>query len=249
MNEQSLTFQTAQLAGELLMESNCEAYRVEQTLTHILSTIPHKHISIIALATGLYMSFTDHNDQIHTSVIRIKNRDINLDNITTINRLSFKLTEGTISIDEMYQTLKKIKPSPYTPIQKSLGTIFFILFFSTLLSATTTEILFLIPLTLGFVFIEYKLQMKPMIKQFILSFFVSLYVSFINQSVRQDILIISGIMPLVPGTALTNGVRDIFKTDYLSGLAKLIEATFIALFIALGIAGGFFIGKQVFLWF
>ncbi|HPW53626.1 MAG TPA: threonine/serine exporter family protein, partial [Erysipelotrichaceae bacterium] len=67
-------------------------------------------------------------------------------------------------------------------------------------------------------------------------------------TIAADILIIACIMPLVPGTALTNGVRDIFRGDYTSGFAKLLEAIMIALFIALGIGSGLLLVQEVLGW-
>ena len=56
------------------------------------------------------------------------------------------------------------------------------------------------------------------------------------------ILLISGIIPLVPGIALTNGVRDIAGCDYLSGTIRGIEALLIGAAIALGV--GFVLGAS-----
>lgn len=55
-----------------------------------------------------------------------------------------------------------------------------------------------------------------------------------------DKVIIGGIIPLVPGIALTNGVRDIAGCDYLSGTIRGIEALLIGAAIALGV--GFVLG-------
>ena len=62
----------------------------------------------------------------------------------------------------------------------------------------------------------------------------------------QDIMIISAITPLLPGTALTNGVRDIFRGDYMSGGAKMLEALLIAIFVAIGIGSGLVLGGKIF---
>jgi uncharacterized membrane protein YjjP (DUF1212 family) len=67
-------------------------------------------------------------------------------------------------------------------------------------------------------------------------------------TISMDILIIACIMPLVPGTALTNGVRDIFRGDYTSGFAKLLESIMIAIFIALGIGSGLLFAQEVLGW-
>lgn len=56
-----------------------------------------------------------------------------------------------------------------------------------------------------------------------------------------DLLIISCIMPFVPGAAITNAVFDTLHGDYLSGLARAAEAFVIALAVAIGIGMGLFV--------
>ena len=47
---------------------------------------------------------------------------------------------------------------------------------------------------------------------------------------------ISGtIMPLVPGVAFTNGIRDIANSDYLSGVVRLLDALVVFISIAIGV--------------
>ena len=67
-------------------------------------------------------------------------------------------------------------------------------------------------------------------------------------NIQVDLIIISCIMPLVPGIAFTNGVRDIFRGDYASGFTKLLESLMVGLFIALGTAAGLLIVKAVSVW-
>ena len=55
---------------------------------------------------------------------------------------------------------------------------------------------------------------------------------------NKDLLIISSIMPFVPGAAITNAVFDILHGDYLSGVARAAEAFVIAAAVALGIGIG-----------
>ena len=53
--------------------------------------------------------------------------------------------------------------------------------------------------------------------------------------VHQEAVIIACIMPLVPGVAITNAVRDTLNGDYVSGAARALEAFIKALAIALGV--------------
>ena len=47
--------------------------------------------------------------------------------------------------------------------------------------------------------------------------------------------ITGAIMPLVPGVAITNAVRDTISGDLISGSARLIEAFLTAVAIAVGV--------------
>ncbi len=50
-----------------------------------------------------------------------------------------------------------------------------------------------------------------------------------------NIIIIGAVMPLVPGVAITNALRDTISGDFVSGVSKLSEAFGIAIAIALGV--------------
>jgi uncharacterized membrane protein YjjP (DUF1212 family) len=56
-------------------------------------------------------------------------------------------------------------------------------------------------------------------------------------------VIIGNIMPLVPGVAFTNGLRDLIHGDLVSGITRIVEAVLIAFSIALGVG----ISLQVFM--
>jgi uncharacterized membrane protein YjjP (DUF1212 family) len=49
-------------------------------------------------------------------------------------------------------------------------------------------------------------------------------------------MISGGIMPLVPGVAFVNAIRDIADSDFLSGTVKMINAIMVFVYIAIGVA-------------
>ena len=59
-----------------------------------------------------------------------------------------------------------------------------------------------------------------------------------------DIMIISSIMLLVPGLAITNAIRDTVAGDYVSGVARALEAVIVAVAIAAGIGFVLSIGMK-----
>ena len=53
-----------------------------------------------------------------------------------------------------------------------------------------------------------------------------------------DVVIISAIMPLVPGVTFTAAIRDTLNGDYSSGVARMAEAVVVALAVASGVDRG-----------
>ena len=52
--------------------------------------------------------------------------------------------------------------------------------------------------------------------------------------VNSDKAIIGALMPLVPGMALTLGIRDLIDSDFLSGVIRMLDALLTAACIAMG---------------
>ena len=50
-----------------------------------------------------------------------------------------------------------------------------------------------------------------------------------------DMMIIGSIIPLVPGVAFTNGIRDIADEDYIAGSVRLLDVLLVTFCIAFGV--------------
>ncbi len=252
---QNYYLKTAVLAGEILIESNAEAYRVEETVNHILNEASFTATNVVALTTGLYTSVEDKEDHPVTLIRRINNRSINLYRIASVIDISRQISSGKIEIIEAYNKLNDLKDSEYNPYTKDIANFLFILFIVLLFNGSLVDVTMNIPAAIVVTIIVNlcnKYKINAFVTDYISSFLVAIIVSTVNMltpfKVQTDILIIACIMPLVPGTALTNGVRDIFRGDYTSGFAKLLEAIMIALFIALGIGSGLLLAQEVLGW-
>jgi len=53
--------------------------------------------------------------------------------------------------------------------------------------------------------------------------------------VRPDNIVVGGIIPLVPGVAITNAIRDVIAGDLLSGLSRGLEAALTSVAISMGV--------------
>ena len=74
----------------------------------------------------------------------------------------------------------------------------------------------------------------------LITFLALLFRHFFPSVLHLDGMIISGIMPLVPGMAFTNAIRDIADSDFLSGTVRMIDALLVFVYIAIGV--GFTLG-------
>ncbi len=52
---------------------------------------------------------------------------------------------------------------------------------------------------------------------------------------RLEGMIIGAIMPLIPGVAFVNAIRDIADSDFLSGTVRMIDALLVFVYIAIGV--------------
>ncbi len=249
---EKMYLRTAVLAGEILIKSNAEAYRVEETVGHILRQGTFRHCNVIALTTGLYTSVEVGNQEPVTLIRRITDRTINLYRIAAVNDISRKISSGTLSVEAAYDALCHLKDSEYRNYTKDMATFLFVLSIVLLFDGTVIDLIWTVPAALivcvMLVFCR-RYKVNALVRDFMCALSVALALSvssyYSSLAIQTDILIIACIMPLVPGTALTNGVRDIFRGDYTSGFAKLLESVMIALFIALGIGAGLVLAQGV----
>lgn len=232
----------ASLTGKIMLKNGAETYRVEDTIERICkSRMNIKYADAFVTPTGIFVSL-EYEGEMMTYLIRVKNIKIDLNKIDLINQFSREFVNSTISPSEGITKLKEInKIKNYSPKTKvlfgSLACAFFsLLFGGTFMDFLSTYIISLIVLiTINKID---KFKMTFFLNNFIgaaLASFLSLISTTIGFGENMDIIIIGSIMALVPGVAITNAIRDTISGDFLSGLARGMEAVFSALAIAFGV--------------
>ena len=56
--------------------------------------------------------------------------------------------------------------------------------------------------------------------------------------IGDDYIIVSAVMPLVPGVTFTTAIRDTLNGDYAAGSARILEAIVVGLAVAFGVGAG-----------
>lgn len=229
--------------GEVMLRSGAETYRVEDTINRILSHSEASDVQSYATPTGLFAAM-DTPDGHHMSYVRrIERRAIHLGRIEHANALSRRFCKDEISLKEAREALEALGLAPGYPtwvmvvgISLSAG-LFAIVFGGTFMDALVTTVAGIALAGCQLLFSGRSLS----------KFFVDLFGGFVVASVallllrrfgigtNEDIILISGIMPLVPGVAITNAIRDTLHGDLVSGSARILDAFIVAASIATGV--------------
>lgn len=244
-----LLFDTAVFAGEILMKSGAETYRVEDTMYRILKKSKLKTIQVLVMMTGFVATLDDPSIDSMTVVRRINSRGTDLSMIDKVNVISREFCADEITLEEAFRRMKALWKSLWKLPREIKGNFlammaitggFAVMFGGSLTDAVVAAYTGL--LTAAVLLLCRKVRLHMFLENLLCSAFlavvVGISVSLLPWTLSRDQIIISSIMPFVPGAAITNAVFDTLHGDYLSGLARAAEAFVIAAAVALGIGIG-----------
>ena len=250
----------AVLAGEIMLRSGAETYRVEDTIKHILDTAggagaPGTGIGgsesagavrteSLVMLTGIIVTIERPGQEAITVMRRVHDRGTNMHRIVEVNEISRKYCAGDLSAEETWERLENIKGRQYTVWMYNVAIVLVPAGFAPLFGGGLREIfaagavgiLLAVIMTIG---------KRMRISSFILNMICAGGVAAAAMALKawypllnMDTVIISGIMPLVPGVAITNAIRDTLRGDYISGGARALEAFVTAAAVAIGAGVG-----------
>ncbi len=247
----------AMFAGEILLRNGSETFRVEDTITRILKHYEFIVIDTISTTTGIYVSAIDKDGNAVTLVRRIHDRTINLNNIVEVNTISRDICEGRICAQKAFDELVKIYNTVTYPDHVLIFSWAFACSgFAYILKNSLAEAFatLFISFIVGFIAIKYCKKLSRIAYPFVVSALTataSIIVASFFDGLIMDNLIISGIMPLVPGVACVNTVRDLLNGDYMSAQSRLLDLIVVAICIALGVGLALSVNVKIgdLLWF
>ena len=237
--EQEKILDIAVRVGTILLRFGAETYRVEDTINRICKSYD-LNCEAFALPTGVIVS-VESTKGISTICKRIPSRTVDLTIIAYINDLSRLIENNKPEYDDVMKELDRIsKCNKYSNVTIiicfALTAFVYTLLFggnqSDALSAMTVGSL------LGFVRILFSKGVSfPFIEYFVGGFTAGLLSSVaasLFSYTNPYVVIIGAVTNMLPGVALTNGIRDLLHGDSVSGLTKLGEALMVVAVIAAG---------------
>lgn len=228
--------------GEILLQSGGEIYRVQETVSRILEAYGIQDYHVFVVTNGIFATVDEQREDAGSMVRYVPIGEVNLKKVAEINQLSREICEKNCSVETAYERLEQCKNSP------SAGNPALIFAcgigsagFCYLLGGRPYDsmVSFFLGMMLEiFLLVAAKHHASRFIMNIVGSALVtmgSLALYAAGAGILSDKIIIGGIIPLVPGVALTTGIRDLFNGDYLSGSIRLIDALLTGMCIAIGV--------------
>jgi len=242
MEALSTTLDAVCLASEIILESGGETYRAEETAEKMCQGLGIPKVDVLALPTGLMLTLTLSDNNTFSRLVRVHRRSIDLGRIDQCNDISRKVADGRLSAGEALTQLKEIHRSrkdrrflmvaagavTASSFTVMLGGSWFDFIISFFCGALVQ--LLLPPMD--------KMRIPPLVSSMAAGAITTLMALVGTLFIPEGSIeaIISGaIMPLLPGLAVTNAMRDTIRGDLVSGGARVMEAILSVMMLAAGI--------------
>lgn len=248
--------EVAMEAGHILLENGAEIARVEETMERICKHFGVESENFFVLSNGIFVTGSrneEHSGGQYAKVMHIPVRGAQLDKVVAVNQLSREVAEGRYDIGQVKEKLEEIrrmprKSSPVQVLASGIGSACFcyLLGGSLVDSAVSFGAGFLLYI---FILSAGRTHMSKITKNLCGGALVTLIcILSYRLGIGDDIshMVIGSIIPLVPGFAFTNGIRDLADGDYISGAVRLLDAILVFLCVAIGVGTMFIIYHRVF---
>lgn len=229
------------LSAQITLENGGETYRAEEIIKYICKSFGVKEIDSIATPTGFYITVSIDGEDNNTIVKRIRKRSIDLQKINSVNNISRQLSTHSISLDEALAQLESIvnskavqykHPYVYSGISSA--------FFASLFGGGIFEFFISLIAGLSISFISkifeelHSYQFFSSILSGVVLSLIAVVATNLYKAGDYNYIIVGGLMPLLPGLAMTNAIRDTIRGDLISGIARATEALLVASSLAAG---------------
>lgn len=239
--EQLLTL--AMDMGERMIICGAEANRVEDTIRRICTAYGCIKVDVFSITSYLSATITAPDGHHETQTRRIHSYSNNLDKLEHLNAISRYICVNVPAYNDIEAGIADIRPARDFP--------WYISIFGYILSSGAFAVFFggsirdgLVAGALSTIAYIIDMKVKPLgINMLMYNFFCTFLLGVLARFIgltgiidNLDKVFIGLVMLYIPGTQMTNSLRDILCGDIMSGLLRLIEAVILAISIALGFA-------------
>lgn len=237
-------------AGEIMLTSGAEIYRVEDTMVRISNSC-HAECESFVLPTGIFISVRNREGCMQTAFKRIRQRSFDLNKIDRVNTFSRSLTNATPDYETAIKELTDIESGrqyglPVRLMAAAAGAfVFTMLFRGSYYDGMAAAVIGVV------VYMMKEGLSRKGIFQFFELFSAGLVAGFLSigairlfPALNEFKIIIGSVMIYLPGVAITNGIKDAFYGDLIASFTRLGEAFLVAAALAAGVGISLTVGMN-----
>jgi len=232
----------AMKAGEIMLRSGAEIYRVEETIVRICESYGLRCESFV-LPTGIFISMVDDKGGTNTAFMRIRDRKVDLTSIDRVNSLSRRIQKLRPDFDIVLRELEEIDSAekhsfPVRLAATGIGSLAFTLLFQGSLYDSITA------LAIGCIsYLSKEILTRKGLFLFLENLLAGLVTGFLSTAAVNLFpvldgykIIIGSILMYLPGVLITNSIKDALYGDLVASMTRLGEAILTVTVLVAGVA-------------
>ncbi len=233
--------------AEALLCYGAEISRVEETIQRVSDHFQVEEVEMYVITNGLFINLHQQKDYTSTRLKYVPSIAVNLKKLCDINELSRRIEQENLPVDTALKRLEEIRNAENEPaweliLSSGVGAAAFGYLFGGGLWDCVAAFVCGVILQMFFSFLEEKkVNISKVLLDIIGGLLVTIICVIMNRigvSDHLNLAIAGAIIPMIPGVAFTNGIRDIVDGDYLSGCVRLLDAILVFCSIAIGVGLG-----------
>ncbi len=229
-------------AGRILLQNGGEISRVEQTMAIIFSYFGVRSYDIFVMSNAIFVTIGNADEEDCSQVLHVPLASTHLGRVTAVNSLSREIVDGSVSLEEAAIRLKEIEAIPVKSNRTRIaaaglgsGCFSYLLGGSALDSLAAAGIAFVL---YAFLIWMERIQPTKIVLNILGGGIITILASIVTAIFRPlqiEYILIGSIMPLIPGVAFINSIRNFADSDFLSGTIRMIDAILAFVSIAIGV--------------
>lgn len=247
MNYSKLLQGILDIAEEMLV-AGAEVSRVEDSVERMCEAYGCDRVNAFVITSNIQVTMEDPEGEIITQIRRVVRNDVNFDRLDYLNDLSRYICANLPSVEQLRNKFDEVMARKQQPLVVNLlsgmaiGGSFAIFFGGNIQDGVAAAICGFVTVLMNYEIA--KLGQNPLANIFVVSFaagILSVLTVYLGIGIHTDKIMIGVIMLLIPGIAMTNGVRDMLTGDIATGMLRVANAILLAIAIACGFALSIFV--------
>lgn len=228
-------------AGKILLSSGAEISRTEDTMNYIARAMNFKDLEAYVSNRGIFATAKKDDNTEITRIYNVPEVDINLSKIESVNALSRRITQKSITIEEVINELEKIDTMPdYLIFWRLVAYTIGASGFSYAIGSSITDSI--IAGIIGLILGAYMCTIKRILNSDVLitilgsiliALFGNLFIHF-NIGSNLSVILLGAMIDIVPGVPFVNAIREYSQNNYNTGITLMMGALLTCISMAVG---------------